>query len=203
MKEIMHIARMLCGAAALAASGCSTTRHDQPGGEVARGIAELRIEEIARQAALIGIPLERASAVRLAGITICEETGRNADGSYTCDDCTGETSDCIHAYCMAAQGGRSVRYMFAGPDIKRGTLSHEFHHELVVTHYGISGHPRSSVVTRLDNGQRMTIDHASVIGWRWPALVNWALPQKWEVGGPWGGRLNCGADERFEEGGGI
>lgn len=151
-------------------------------------IARRRIEEIKRQAPLCGIPVEKALSVK-ASIKLCPEGGRNKDGSYVCgpNACAGyEDKVCAHAHFQGAHGARHVRYMFAAPDVKDGTIAHEVHHELMVVWYGIGGHPRRSRVTRLDNGEPLTINHAAVIGFRWPQLVNWALPERFELGPPWG-----------------
>lgn len=186
-------------------AGCSTTKGYNPSTDTERRVVDRRIIEIERQAPAIGIPVDRALSTKLKKVTLCNETGRNGDGSYTCADCTGAVgSDCVHAWCEAYFKGGDVRYMFAVPDLRDGTIAHEVHHELMVTFYGVGGHPSQSQITRLDNGQQMTIRHASVIGWRWPAIVNWALPKAWELGEPWGGSIKCGnGEEVFEDGAGI
>lgn len=159
-----------------------------------------RSEEIKRQAPKCGIPVEAALKVK-ASVRFCQESGRNGDGSWVCGDCPATGSDCVHGWFRGSNGAKSVEYLFALPDLRDGTIAHEVHHELMVVWYGIGGHPARSTVTRLDNGQRLTIRHGEVIGWRWPSLVNWALPEQYEIETSWGS-IKC-AYEQFEGGGGI
>lgn len=189
---------------ALLSSACSTTKGYKPSDDVSRRIVDVRKSEIKRQSAAMGIPHELAASVLLTRLDLCPETGRNSDGSFTCNDCTGVNgTSCVHAYFMGAQNVYRVRYMFAVPELADGTIRHEVHHELCVIFYGISGHPARSNVTRLDNGRPLTIDHAAIIGWRWPSLVNWALPESMKIGNAWGNSFNCGVGEVFEDGAGI
>lgn len=180
------------------ASGCSVFRgdrdRDEPADEVRRHILERRDIEIRRQAPAMGIPLDQALLTRVSRIHLCAETDRNGDGSISCNrDCTG--TECVHAWFRGAAGSRSAEYLFVTPIINDGVIAHEVHHELLVIHYGIFGHPRESVITRIDNGKSQRINHASIIGWRWPSLVNWALPKAWEITPAWGEDLQCGSDE--------
>lgn len=150
---------------------------------------EQRIQEIKRQAPLIGIPVDRALAIK-PKVIFCQETGRNSDGSYVCggeSPCSQLPKNvCAHGWFSGAQNSKDAIYMFAIPHLNPRTIAHEVHHELVIIHYGITGHPRKSRITRIDNGQPMVINHAAVIGWRWPVLINFFLPESMEIGPPWG-----------------
>lgn len=181
--------------------GCATKENAKS--DTQKRISERRVAEIRRMAPSIGIPVEKALSVRVDKIHECNESGRNSDGSYTCGDCPGTGSDCVHAWFRGAHGNRRVEYLFATPEVKDGTIAHEVMHELLVVWYGIGGHPTRVEVTRLDNGKRFSFRPADVIGWRWPSLVNWALPQSMEIGGRWGSDIKCGTEEMFEDGGGI
>jgi hypothetical protein len=166
-------------------------------------VAARRGAEIRRLAPAIGIPVERALSVKVAAIHECPESGRNGDGSYTCGDCPGTGDGCVHAWFRGAPGSKRAEYLFATPEVRDGCISHEVMHELLVVWYGIGGHPARVEITRLDNGARMSFRPADIIGWRWPSLVNWALPTSIEIGGDWGADIKCGTAETFEGGGGI
>lgn len=166
-------------------------------------ILEQRQKEIKRQAPKLGIPVNDALNCKVQTVYLCEQTGSNGDGSYTCNKECSQVSSCVHAWCATSEGSRQVMYMFTTPSIQDGCIAHEVHHELVVRFYGIGGHPARSEVKRKDNGQSLTIKHAEVIGWRWPSLVNWMIPESHEITTEWSDDLKCGTGEVFEDGGGI
>ncbi len=186
--------------------GCSTGGGGKPTTmpPAEQHIRSVRESEIRRQAPLLGIPVEQAITRRARAVYLCESTEKNGDGSYSCDSsCTRlNQGSCVHAWCSTAQGLSWSDYLFVLPDLRDGCIAHEVHHELIVGFYGLGGHPARSVVSRIDNGNRLVISHRDVIGWRWPALVNWALPKAFEVPG-WDGIKCVAPDEIFEDGGGI
>lgn len=152
-----------------------------------------RIEEIKRQAPQMGIPVDEALKVK-ARVRFCPEQGRNKDGSWVCGDCPETGEACVHGWFRGYKGAKHVEYLFAVPDLKDGTIAHEVHHELLIVWYGITGHPKRSTVTRIDTGQKLTLKHAEIIGWRWPKLVNWALPQAIEIESNWDADIQCGTE---------
>lgn len=199
----MKINMVVLSLLAVFAAGCSSSSHNSGGDSGLSGhIMSRREIEIRRQAPAIGIDVNKALSTKVADIHLCPETGSNSEGSFTCDKaCTG--TECVHAWMQGAMGSRSVEYLFATPNIADGCIAHEVHHELIVVWYGIHGHPKRSTVTRLDNGSKLVIDHAGVIGWRWPSLVNWAIPKAYEIESDWQGDLKCGSDEVLVDGAGI
>lgn len=153
---------------------------------VVDGIKNRRVEIIRDLAPKIGIDPDTALRVS-ARIETCNESGSNADGSYVCGECVAlGGGDCVHGAFWGAQGARSVRYLFAVPSLTDGTIRHEVMHELLVVHYGVGGHPSRVTINRLTDGKPQTFSPGAVIGWRWPSLVNWALPQSREIDVDWG-----------------
>lgn len=181
---------------AAASIGCSSNKGGSKppsGGDLTDRIKAVRVEQIKRQAPQVGVPVDLALAMNSVQVKLCPQTGSSGDGSFTCDGgCSEVGTDCVHAWCLTGQGSRNVRYMFAEPTVLDGCIAHEIHHELIIRFYGIGGHPAKSTVTRIDNGKPLTITHQGVIGWRWPALVNWALPASAEIASTnWDG-VKCG-----------
>lgn len=154
------------------------------------GIAAQRVAAMRDLAPKIGVNAD--DALRVASrIETCNEAGRNGDGSYVCGECSAlGDADCVHGAFWGVLGARSVRYLFAVPDLRDGTVRHEVMHELLVVHYGVGGHPSRVTITRKTDGQQQTFSPGAVIGWRWPSLVNWALPQSREIESDWGD-INC------------
>jgi hypothetical protein len=187
----------------LLAVGCSSGKSGyKPDTDIERHIMARRVDEIKRQAPLLGIPVDRALSTRVKAIYLCQETDRNRDGSIACDPCTG--AGCVHAWFRGYRGGTSAEYLFAIPDVKDGCINHEVHHELMVIWYGIGGHPRESTINRLDNGQTVKVRHADVVRWRWPTQVRGANGRSVRpvMVDSWDG-LKCGTAEMFMDGGGI
>jgi hypothetical protein len=185
------------------AVGCSSTKPKvNPPDSVRQRILERREYEIRRQAPILGIPVDLALSVKVSKINLCPETGSSGDGSYSCDQACTRTQ-CVHAWMAGSKGAKSVEYLFVTPNIPDGVIAHECHHELIVLHYGITGHPTRSTITRISDGKTMTINHASVIGWRWPSLVNWAIPKAYEIESEWHDEIKCGADDVLVDGAGI
>lgn len=189
--------------ALLTTVGCSSSNPpatESPEDDTTRSILETRDTELLRMGRAIGIPDKLLLKTRVSNILLCQETGSNGDGSYSCDDECTQVQSCVHAWMLGQFQVYSVEYMFTIPSITRGTKSHEIMHELLVIHYNVGGHPESVTITRLDNGQPMTFKPAQIIGSRWALVPDWAVGT---FAPNWSNDIKCGVSEVFEAGAGI
>lgn len=176
-------------------TGCSSSKPKLTDDPLRAHILNRREHHIRRMAPEIGIPVDRALQTRVTQIYLCPEEGRSGDGSWACDKSCVQTPSCVHAWCSTSFGASTVEYLYITPLIEDGCIAHETLHELLVIFYGVTGHPASVTVNRIDNGKKITFRPANVADWRWPSIFG--------VTRDWGTDYRCGSELILMDGAGI